>query len=83
MPTPIDTVSVVFHEWGPYPTKLQAEWDMPQPPQVKYIREGINVVGICVYFLFEAFNEETQLFLSPLNTATLYSMGALNTASQC
>ena len=41
MPTPIDTVSVVFHEWGlgQYPTKPQAEWDAPQPPQVKYVRE--------------------------------------------
>ena len=32
MPTPIDSISVVFHEWGlgPYPKKPQAEWDMPQ-----------------------------------------------------
>ena len=29
MPTPIDTVSDVFHKWGLGP---QAEWDMPQPP---------------------------------------------------
>ena len=56
MPTPIDTVSDVFHEWGlgPYLMKPQAEWDMPQPPQLKYVRDGINVVGICIYFLFEA-----------------------------
>ena len=40
MPTPIDTVSDVFHDWGlgQYPTKQQAEWDAPQPQQVKYIR---------------------------------------------
>ena len=31
MPTPIDTVSVVFHEWGLG----------PQPPRVKYIRDGM------------------------------------------
>ena len=30
---------------------------------------------ICVYFLFEAVHEEIQLFLNPLNTATLYSGG--------
>ena len=52
MPTPIDTVSYVFHEWGlgQYPTKPRSEWDVPQSPLVKYIRDGIDVVGICVYF---------------------------------
>ena len=52
MPTSIDTVSDIFLEWGlgPYPMKLQTEWDMAQPPRVKYFRDGINVVGICIYF---------------------------------
>ena len=49
MPTPIDIVPDVFHEWGlgPYPTKPQSEWDMPQPPRVKYIRDGITIFVSC------------------------------------
>ena len=38
MPTPIDIFSDAFHE----------------PTWVKHVKDGINVVGICVYFLFEA-----------------------------
>lgn len=41
MPMPIDTVSAVFHKWGlgQYPTKPQADCNMPKPPRVKYGRE--------------------------------------------
>ena len=54
MPTPIGTVSDIFHNWGlePYPTKPQAEWDMPQPQRVKYIRDGIKeVIFVFIFFI--------------------------------
>ena len=50
---PIDTVPDIFYTWGLGPYHTQP-WDMPQPAQMKYVRDGINVVGICAYLLFEA-----------------------------
>ena len=53
-------------------------WDTPQPPWVKYFTDGINVVGISVYFsIWSHLMKQRQLFLSPLDMATLYSMGGI------
>ena len=47
MPTPIDT----HGGWGiSHAISLRHSWIWPQPPLVKYDKDGINAVGICVYF---------------------------------
>ena len=55
---------------------------MPQPPRVKYVRDGINVVGICVYLLFEAIKEGKTTFYLPIEYRALHCIKwrALNTA---
>ena len=57
---PIDTVSDVFHEWGLGSQKPQTDWDAPQPPRLKYVRDGIIVIGICVNL--KPFNEGKTTF---------------------
>ena len=67
---PIDTFSDVFYEWrlGPSPH----EWNTSEMYQCSW--------HLCLFFYLKPFNEGKTIFLSSVNTATLYSMVALNMA---
>ena len=68
MSTPIDTVSIVFHErgLGPYPMKPQAEWDMcPRicaPISHKYQCSW----HLCLFCHLKPFNEGTTMLSYPI-----------------
>ena len=54
MPTPIDTVDDVFHEWGlgPNPTKPQAEWDMAPAPMSEIRQRWYQCSWhLCLFFI--------------------------------